>query len=241
MKDRVSGIRRKSRFVAEIRYPVVPRIFDSRGELIESIHSQIKDRFEHWRAGIGTVTFSDKPANEKPIKQFIVSLKRSAVILEDCGTVEEFNNSTRKYFNLMLDVLGTSIKRLNRCGVRFLEIIEPEGSPSFDDIFERIKSRYLNIPEELSIDLKDLQIRLVHKKGFYAIGTVQKGEEWINQTFTELDHHIPEAGVGLDIDSYETDLGIKKNEDVIQAFNAVSRLTKAIEENLLSNLGMISD
>lgn len=239
MKDPVRGVRKKSRFILEIRYPAAPRIFDSRGAIIDDIHPEIRDRFEHWQIGSGTISFAD--LLEDPSERFVISLKRTSITLEDPGSVQEFFDRSRKYLRLFHSVLGKQVRRLTRVGVRFIEIAAPSPPPSFDDVRDRVRSSFLRTPEDLELDFADVALVETHTHGRYQIGPVEKGENTIESAFTYAERNVPDAGVLMDIDSYETDVGVPSKADLIKAYRAAFEMTKAVEESLLSHLGWGDD
>ena len=206
MHDPLNATRRKARFIVEVRYPAAPQIFDTKGQIIEAIHPEVQDRFERWRIETGTIHFDD--AKTRPTQDFTISLKRSAVTLEDFGTVQEFTDRTRKYLGLMYDQVGSKIKRVTRVGVRFIEVIAPPGGASFEDLSERIQHAYLTPAAADGLDVSDLLVKLVHKNGYLQVGPVKKGEDWLSTSFVDPDSNVPDAGVGLDIDSYDSDVEI---------------------------------
>ena len=237
MLDSCSKVRKKIRAIAEIRYPAAPKLFDMRGKIIENIHPEIQDYFKHWKTDLGTVTFS---INQKlQVGEFVISLKRTAIILEDIGSIQEFIDKTKKYLQLMYKTFGSEIGRLTRVGVRFIEICTLSGENKFDDMLNRVSSKFLNLPSDLAIQQTDNLIKVVHKNGFFQIGPVKKEEDWVKQLFADIDRNIPEVGIGLDIDSYSTDIEIKSEKQLLAAVDAVFKVTKSIEESLLSHIGFI--
>lgn len=238
MQDPCSKVRKKIRAIAEIRYPAAPKLLDMRGKIIEEIHPEIQDYFKHWKTDIGTVTFSNN--QEIQVGEFVISLKRTALIIEDIGSSQEFLDKTKKYFKLMYRVFGNEVERLTRVGVRFVEICTLPGENKFDDMLDRISSKFLNLPDDLAIQQTDNLVKVVHKNGFFQIGPVKKEEAWVKQVFADIDRNIPEAGVGLDIDSYSTDIEVTSEQQLLTAINAVFKVTKSVEESLLNHIGFIN-
>ncbi len=239
MKDICTSVRRKARLIAEIRYPAAPRLFDMRGKIIESMHPEIQSHFKHWRIDTGTVHFFDDL--NLPKQEFLISLKRAVVILEDFGTMQEFVDRTRKYLGLMYDQVGDSIKTISRLGVRLVEICSLSDSNGFDDMVSRVVSPLCTLPEDLTAQPTDALLKIVHKRGSYTIGPVKKDESWILQTFKEPSRNVPNAGIGLDIDSFVTDIDVKAKEDIQRTFMTVFNLTKAVEESLLRHIGLLDE
>jgi hypothetical protein len=240
MKDPIAGLRRKSKFIAEIRYPAAPRLFDIKGKIIDAIHPQISDRFPHWQVETGSVRFADT-LDKTPREEFTIALKRTAVQLEDSGTVQEFADRTRRYLALMHEHLGKAVTRVSRCGVRLLAIYSPAGGTSFEDVTSRVLHRFAIMPPDISLTAKDAMVRIVHSRGFYYVGPAKLGERWVKQVFSDPERNVPEAGLGVDIDSFETDLAVATAQQLQQVFSAVLRLTKSIEESLIRHAGFLDE
>jgi hypothetical protein len=237
MRDPAGAVRRKSRLIAEIRYPAAPRIFDIRGKLINQIHPQVTKDFKHWRSDSAGVVFTNDL--ETPSQEFVISLKRTAVALEDTGSIQEFVDRTKKYLGLMHDVMGDSIVRLLRVGVRFVEICAPDRESSFEAMNELVISKLTQAPEDMQIEAVDSLVRIIHKHGMYHVGPLRENEPWIEQMFRDPVKNVPKAGIGIDIDSYLENLEGTGREEIRQAFVTVYEVSKAIEESLLRHFGMV--
>jgi hypothetical protein len=203
------------------------------------IHGKVKDHLPHWRTDIGTVVFHDQAETTK--QEFVVSLKRSAVVLEDIGTVQEFVDRAKTYLTLMYNALDGAIHKLDRVGVRFVEVCEPTTFMPFDKLNTQFVSKFMQLPEELVVSPVDSLVRLVHKNGLIHMGPVREGEKWLQDMFSDPAANVPKVGLGLDIDSYSTDLKASSAEDVVKAFQAVYEVTKSVEESVLRHMGFIDE
>lgn len=236
MRDPFSSIRRKGRLIAEVRYPAVPKILDEKGEIIECIHPKIRKPLKHWKVLSDGLIFTDDLNLFK--QELIITLKRTAVGIEDFGTVQEFIDRTKNYLGLVYDRIGNSISTINRFGVRLIEICAPNNSDEFEDMLGKVVNSFFKSPEDLTINPTDAYFRIVHDKGAYSVGPVKKDESWIDRSFRDPNANVPDIGIGLDIDSYVTEIKIKNKNDLIEAFIRVFELTKAIEESLLRHQGL---
>lgn len=241
MEDSVFTIRKKIRAIAEIRYPAIPSFFDNRGKIIDSIHPKIKTPFIHWRTHPTEITFVDDL--EKPNTEFIVSFNRSAIVLEDFKYMKEFTVQTNQCVRLLKEEFGHSLDTLTRVGVRFLEICEVPGATKIDQVVSLVSSKLTTIPSDLmgGINATDLHLKIMHEHGQFLIGPCRVGEPWVVQSFVHSEDSIPEFGIGLDIDSYTTDLSIKNVDDIIKSITVVYSLTKATEESILKHLGLLNE
>lgn len=236
MKDRTSRFRRRGRFIAEMRYKVVPSFVDHRGQMIADLHSQLEEWFPHWKSGSGLITFLDR--QENPLQEFTIGYRRSAVVLEDQGQVQHFIDRTTRYFQLVYDSIGDSIEAIDRFGVRIVEVLEPEDGISRDDAVEIVLENHHKIPEDLDLPFNDSLSKVVHEHGFYQIGPAFLGDAWLENSFSEPERDLPDVGIGLDVDSYQRDLIISSFTDIEEALLAVTRLTKTVEESVAASIGL---
>ena len=237
MKDASSGVRRKLRAIVELRYPARPEIFDTKGKLLAVVHPVIEDQFPHWKADVGSITFLDDLTT--PTREFMISLRRTAFILEDPGSVQEFVDKGEKCLGLVFDHLGGGVGSLTRLGVRLIEVCTPERPASFEEMVATVCDSLLTLPSDLGLRTTDAMFNVVHDRGMYVVGPVKKGEEWVKQMFKNADTNMPDVGIGLDIDSYAEGVAVKTKHDLQAAFLSVYELTKAVEESLLRHQGMI--
>ncbi len=237
MKDSANTVRKKVRAIAEVRYPAVPGIFDNRGKIIKKIHPEIQDYFQHWQIIEGGILFVNDL--ETSTREFVISLKRSSVIVEDFATIQEFVDKTHKCFRLMYGVLGEDIPKLRRAAVRLIEICVPGDLVNYKAMVSQVLSKTILMPRDMPLEVNDLFVRIVHGQGQYSVGPVKSGEPWTKQIFKDSITNVPDAGIGIDIDSYVTDIEVKRQEDLLRAFDSIFEVTKSIEESLLRHLGVI--
>jgi len=238
MKDVIARIRKKARIIAEVRYPVVPQFLDMRGKIIGELNSAIKDPFDWWSSNPAQVLFLDR--QEKPRAEFVMTPKQTAVILEDVTHVPEFLDRAEKYLRLSHELLGQWITTLSRVGVRFIEVLEVEGLTQFDPVLQHVLGKMHQLPQ-VEVRHTDALVRLVHEQGYYQVGPVKRGEEWVKQSFKVPEENVPNAGVGLDIDSFAKDVKISDADGLISAVLTVAGLTTSVEEALARYLGLIHD
>ena len=141
----------------------------------------------------------------------------------------------------MYEQVGESITRLNRVGVRFIEICAHSGTENYEDMIERISGNFFNLPEDLDFAHTDSLLKVHHKHGYFQIGPTKEDDQWAKLTFSDSERNIPKAGIGLDIDSFYTDITIKSSKQLVESFQSVYKVTKAIEESLLRHIGMINE
>lgn len=238
MNDPCCAVRRKVRAIAEVRYPAVAAIFDIRGRLIREIHPIIGDHFPRWETDPGGVHFSDDLS--KPTREFVISLKRTAVIIEDPDSVQEFVDETKKYLGLMYGQVGKDIGLVSRVGVRLTEICSPQDARTHGDVIDRVTEGFVRIPDDLTVGLMGASLRVTHESGYFYVGSVKQGDPWVQQAFRDPGQNVPEFGIALDIDSYANDLEVGSADHLIKAFEAVFMVTKSVEEGLLRHQGMLN-
>jgi hypothetical protein len=239
VKDPSHQLRTKSRFIVELRYPVAPATFDRTGHIIQSIHPKIQKRFPHWAVEAGSVLFTD--SLQPSVQQFLISFKQMSFILEDCSTVQEYVDLARQHLTLAYEAFEPRIQQISRCGVRIMEVVDA-GKGSDREATRRLLLEKLHvIPPELALPYTDSMVKLVHPQGNYQIGPTHAGDPWLSTVFMRPDTNVPENGVGLDIDSYPTDISVRNAGEFARAFTTVWTLSKSIEEGILRHLGFVPD
>lgn len=236
MKDPIARLRKKSRFVVELRYKVVPTLLDQRGQVIASIHPRIEEFFEHWRSDLSEIVFLD--SLENPRAEFAVTPKKLAVILEDCGDVPSFLDRAEKYLRMALEHVLPGVTVLTRVGVRFLEILEVPGESRSQGIRDLLLAK-LHVLPDLPLTYNDSMVKLVHEHGFYQVGPAYRGEAWVKQTFKHPDENVPNVGVALDIDSFAKEVRVDDAHAAIEAVRRVAALSKSVEERISWYLGLL--
>jgi hypothetical protein len=178
---------------------------------------------------------------EEPKQEFLISVKRSAVLLEDIGSIQEFVDRTEQYFGLLYDELGNALGHIARMGVRIIEICAPRSEPTFEAMNTLVVSRFLTLPRDLTPNVVDSMLRVIHHHGYLHVGPIRAEELWTKTMFRDPASAVPPAGIGLDIDSYQAGIVIKDSADLRRAFIAVFGLTKAVEESALRQLGLLDE
>lgn len=239
MEDVLANTRRKARFIAELRFPRMPRFFDMRGSLIAELHPRVREHFPHWQSDPNSVLFGDRL--EQPIDQFHVGLDRVAFRLEDPGTLQQFVDLAVKHLGFALDRLQPHITELARVGVRALSVHTKGDQLDFAHYAETVRDRFHKLPPDLSLEYADSFARLVHRHGFYVVGPVRQGEAWVTSAFRNPQEKVPAAGVGLDVDSFATALPYKGRDQAIRAFRDVLNLTLRAEEGIARHAGLLDE
>ena len=81
MEDYSKKIRKKNRFIFEIRYTPRLKLLDKKGEIIDIIFPKISKNYPHWQINQSDILFLDNI--ELPTSEFLIGLKRTAIIKED--------------------------------------------------------------------------------------------------------------------------------------------------------------
>ncbi len=237
MADPVMKLRKKTRFIAEARYFVTPAFFDNRGKYIQTIHPQIKDRLGHWSSTPTNILFGESA--EQPVNQFFLSPQRISVALEDPSSVEDFATFAMKCFGLAYDSFEGTVKKIDRLGIRFVEVLEAPKSEDYEATLKRILERFHKIPFDLPLTYKDTMARLIHEHGSFSIGPARKGEAWIETQFGAPEENVPDVGIAVDIDSTHLHLEMRSKQDLLQCFRSVLGLTRSVEEALARGAGLL--
>lgn len=237
MEDDTAQFRRKGRFIVEIRYPAVPRLFDIRGRILRNLHPQLEGEFPNWRTNKGKIHFVDDL--EDPTAEFWFTHMRAAVILEEPVEIDRFLERADRYLPMMYDALEGDITELNRCGVRLIEILSSEGVGSYESVNNRVVNRFFqDLPGE-DLTYVDSMMKAVHEHGSFQVGPAGVGENWVSGSFSQPNEDVPEFGFGVDVDSNRKEIEIHGGEELIEAYRAVAEVTKNVEEAVAEQVGLL--
>jgi len=237
MEDFSKKIRKKNRFVFEIRYSPKLKLLDKKGEIIDSVFPKISKNYPHWQVNQGDILFCDNL--ECATNEFLIGMKRTSIIKEDIITYNSFQDNVRNLIGIVYEILD--LDKILRIGFRIISTYESSLIDSFDKSRNIIEETFLKDPLNLGLKHKDLMIKIDHNNGFYMIGPIQKNENWIKNHFKNLnnDNDIPKYGIGLDIDSFGSEIDVTKKEHLIQKALDTMTLSKSIEDALMKSLGLI--
>lgn len=230
-KDELSKLRQKKRLVFEVRYDPIIKTFDQRGKILDALFSKFKAKAPLWRVSNVEIQIMDDL--NLPLRYFSVDHLTSRIVYEDPGTIQEFYDDTTRFIESLYDVFQTDLMELNRVGVRFVSIFQLPRLKSFQEVLEKIKTIFYNQNLPVSINLTDCKTTLKHDAGHIMIGPVRKDEDWVNQTFTLLNQNIPQFGLGVDIDSFVTNVRCNDQNQIHEIFSSVYQLTTATEREII--------
>lgn len=232
MEDYSKKYRKINKFILELRYKPKLSMIDKKGEIIESLHEEIKDRYPHWRFTQSDIIFCDDL--EKPMDEFQIGMKRTSIIQEGISTFEDFKNNVNKLLTKAYEVL--SLDKIERIGCRIIGTYQLENISSFDQARRKIEDTFLKDPINLGLNHKDLFIRIVHDNGFYVIGPVKKEENWLKNNFKTFEDSSLKYGYGFDIDSYGNNFEIKNARAIVAKAEDTLILSKSIEDAIVKSL-----
>jgi hypothetical protein len=236
--DPGGATRKKSRFIAEIRFPPAPRLVDQRGQMIAALRAKVKSQFQFWQTESTFFQFGDR-ANG-PVNQFMVGVDRIAFRLEDPASLSQFCELQSKYLKMALELVGKEIESISRIGVRTIAVHVVDSQQTFEDYATLVREKTVVIPSELGLKYTDSFVRLVHDGGAYAIGPTRKDEAWPREVFLDTENNMPEFGIGIDVDSSVVNLPYKSPDDTVNAVRRTIDLSVATEAALLHQLGVIA-
>lgn len=236
MIDRLKDVRRKSRFVVEIRYDTIPQILDMRGGLIAAVHPGITGKLDHWELHPDRIVLRN--TREKSTVEYAIGIQRSAAIMEDAESLPDFLSRAYKFVAKVYDSAPKLFTTAARVGVRFITV---QRSP--EDTFEGVRERVLRLfhanPLRIPLAITDSQAIIVHEHGRFSIGPTKRDDEWIKQTFRAAEINVPDVGVAVDIDSYVKDWPIKDRASLLDGVKHVVALTTAMEEDIARAVGAL--
>ncbi len=227
-------VKTKSRLIMEIRYPALLAAFDRRGKVLEKMRSEFGNKIEHWKSESVAVHFADD--FDKPSKQILVDHLRSFIMYEDPGTEGEFKDDVVRMVKVLKKVFPTELGSVDRLGVRSISIFEVSGITTYNDALSLVMKKYFSEKIPISIKPKDCRATFVHENGMLNIGPVKDDEAWVKQTFSQPDKNVPAFGLGVDVDSYASNMELKSDSQAAKNINTVFDLTKATEREVVDSL-----
>lgn len=222
----------KARYITEIRHSPLPRVIDTRGEVIERFHPSIKTTFPHWKVDHGSVLFVDEL--EAPSREVLFSLNRFSYIFEDVP-YSEYRASTRRLIEQLFE-FGQDVDVL-RIGARQISVYGIPGVDSYEQVFERVFGAFTRDVPEIGLNYNDIRLTLEHDAGRIEIGPVKAGETWLETVYSRPTEFIPDVGIGVDIDSSAKDFGVGTLTSLVDNLTAVWSITKRVETAVLASLG----
>lgn len=229
--DDLSKLRKKNKFVFEVRYPAKTSIIDNRGSVIDILIKEFQNKTSRWRLDTVKVNVMDDPDNPKKI--FTVDQHSGNMQYEDVSTLQEFIDDARKFNHKLFEIFNNSIPKVNRVGVRFMSVYTIDKLKNFNDVHNKINDIFLN--KSLSFASKPTDISIIYKfkNSTVRIGPVLKTEEHIVNTYQET-NNVPEYGLFLDIDCFATNIQTENINKLIELFNNVSNATIELEKEIIS-------
>ncbi len=224
----------KSRMIMEIRYPALFAAFDRRGKVLEEMRSEFGNKIEHWKSEGVAVHFADD--FDKPSKQMLVDHLRAFIMYEDPGTEGEFKDDAVRMVKVLKKVFPTELNSVDRLGVRYMSIFEIDEITTYNEALALVMRQYFSEKIPISIKPKDCRATFVHENGMLNIGPVKDDEAWVKQTFSNPDKNVPAYGLGIDVDSYASNMELKSESQVAKNVSAVFDLTRATEGEVVDSL-----
>ena len=231
--DGFSKERCKSRYIIELRYEPLVQMFDRRGKLLEILHPEFQKKAKRWKTENAHVMISNEL--EGGTIQLAVGHMSCSISYEDPGSLGEFVDDSRKFIKLLKKVFPEGFYSFSRIGFRVVSIFRHPKYSTFADANISLMNGFLK-PLSTPLEFSDFRLTLVRESCQLNIGPVKEGELWVKQAFVLPEKNMPKAGIGLDIDSFGTDIKCKNEDDLLQAIATIQGLAFKIEEDLMRPL-----
>jgi len=236
MSDRLMGMRIKSRFIIEIRCNPLLSFLDRRGDLINKIHSKIINEYPHWgvdNSGTSVLFFDNL---EYPKDDAVINFKKFAYAFEDAEGIFALRNYFEKFIFPVYGYFREEFNIARRIGVRIISLLN-KNNESFEQITDNVMKFFSDkIPK---LGAKDCKFHVIFENGHYLVGPVKEGEMWFKENFKRGIGGDIKVGYGIDVDSYVKDVEIKYEKELEEAIRSVFDLSRGIEEQLATSLGLI--
>jgi len=233
MKDNLKDIRKKVKYILELRYPPLVNVFDKKGEILNKIFPIFKSKMEQWRVQDSQVIIAD--SFSIMTKQLAIGHLKSSISYEDPSTLQQYIDDSHRFLK-ELKKFFPELAEVSRLGFRVISIFEDRGSKNFQDISNKIRNKFLANPFPSKIDFNDLRIVLTGEQFNLTIGPVKKREDWIINVFSNPLEGTPEFGIGIDVDSYVKDIDCSNEQDLVNALIKIQTLSFLIEKDLIQGV-----
>lgn len=233
MKDNLKDIRKKVKYILELRYPPLVNIFDKKGGILNKIFPIFKSKVGQWRVQDSQVIIAD--SFSIMTKQLAIGHLKSSISYEDPSTLQEYIDDSHRFLK-ELKIFFPELAEVSRLGFRVISIFEDRESKNFQDVSDKIRNKFLANPFPSKIDFNDLRVVLTGEQFNLTIGPVKKREDWIRNVFSNPLERTPEFGIGIDVDSYVKDIDCSNERDLINALIKIQTLSFLIEKDLIQGV-----
>ena len=185
-----------SKHIVEIRYKPNPRFFDKRGELVESLVSNL---FNQWNVSNNRINFLSKE-NEK-ISAFF-GFRNFGLFTNYPNTTNFFKEKSKDFIHSAWTHFSTD--KITRIGIRSIYLV---GSKNPKKFFDEYRKKFLGLSDEdlkkFDGDLININFSLNFASGedFFNIitGPMKKSQ---SKKFLIDDEKIPTSGIYVDTDYF---------------------------------------
>lgn len=232
--DPLKDARAKCRYILELRYAPLVQTFDRRGRVLELIYPLFEAKTGHWKVDNAQVAIADD--FEKNSKLVAVGHLRSSISYEDPATQGEFTDDCLRLLAALKEVFPEGLSHLRRIGFRAVSVFRPRAASSFPEVYSLVRDRFLTASAPTTLAFSDCRVTFSSDTSNVTVGPCRAGENWVKAEFTHPDEHMPAFGIGLDVDSFATEITCRDTNDLKRAMETVSSLTFRVETEILSGL-----
>lgn len=231
--DSLLNLRAKTRYIFEIRYQPWVQFFDNKGSFLEKIFPEFKNKIKYWKVEEGQILMSNDFS--KSVKQISVGHMSASISYEDPGSRTEFIDDTIKLLSKVRGQYPHAFRQIDRAGFRVVSIFASSSFNSFSDVMNKLQKSLLSSTFPSTLEFNDFKLTLDHPSGKITIGPCKQGELWVQSVYNNPTEKVPELGIGLDVDSYITNLDWQNEQDFKGAVSALQELSLQSELEIMTS------
>lgn len=187
------------KIVIELRFKAHFSIIDKRGEILDTLLGidAFKNKFGSMNAT--RILVGNDVEEQQCTTTFAVYHNRISYISSKIDSVESFFSLFDQSYKAVLEFSGSL--EIERIGCRILGTYHVKGINDFNSILRSFVNAF---PARIFFDdftTRDLCLHVVHDKGMYQIGPVNKEDGFIMREF-QGENNVQHVGIAIDADNY---------------------------------------
>jgi len=188
------------KIVIELRFEPTFSIIDKRGQIIDKLRTLdcYKEKFGEMNST--RLVVGNAIAEEDCSSTFAVFHNRISYISRKIDSLDSYFSQFEKSYKVILDTIGEL--NILRIGCRILGTYKIENQ-DFNEILKTFLSAFPSDFLYNNFEAKDFCFQLVHDKGMYRIGPVNRNDNFLVSEFDYKEHN-EHIGFAIDTDNYIT-------------------------------------
>lgn len=187
------------KIVIELRFLPHFGIIDKRGEILDSLLKLDAFKNLYGNMNASRILVGNDLEEQKCTTTFAVYHNRISYISSKIDSVDSFFSLFEKSYKSVLDITGSL--EIVRIGCRTLGTYYVKDTNDFNRILRSFVNAFPTNIFFNDFSTRDLCLHIVHDKGMYRIGPVNKDDGFIMGEFQE-ENNVKHVGIAIDADNY---------------------------------------